>query len=389
VKKQAKRMEKIPVSAIRKMFAEVDRLKAEGKKVISLGVGEPDFDTPPHIVEAMIQAGLRGEHHYTANKGIVELRRAICKKLKEDNGLEYDVEEIICTVGVSEAIYASMTALLDPGDEILVPNPAWVNYTHVPVMAGATPVHYTLRQENDFQVDFDELESKVTDKTKMIAMISPSNPTGAVQSYETLKKLAEFTVKHDLVMVSDEIYEKILFDGAKHYSLASFPGMRERTIVLNGFAKAYAMTGWRMGYIAAPMELIGAIARLHAYNVTHTTSVAQWAALAALEGPQDAVEAMVKEFDRRRLYMLDALNNTKGVTCARPKGAFYLFPSIKDTGLSEDEVVNYLLKEASVAVIPGTAFGSAGKGHVRISYATSYENIVESAAAIQRAFAKL
>lgn len=389
MKKQAKRMDSIPVSAIRKVFAEVDRLKAEGKKVISLGVGEPDFDTPAHIVDAMTAAGRRGETHYTANKGIIELRKSICRKLKDDNGLTYDPEEIIATVGVSEAIYVSITALLDPGDEILVPDPAWVNYTHVPVMAGAVPVHYTLRQENDFQVDFDELESKVSEKTKMLAMISPSNPTGGVQSYETLKKLAEFAVAHDLVVISDEIYEKILYDGAKHYSLASFPGMRERTILLNGFAKAYAMTGWRMGYIAAPQELIGAMTRLHSYIVTHTTSVAQWASVAALEGPQDSVEAMVKEFDRRRLHMLNALQETKGVTCARPSGAFYLFPSIEATGMTAEEATNYLLKEALVAVVPGTAFGPAGKGHIRISYATSYENIVESAAAIQRAFARL
>lgn len=389
MKKQARRMEQIPVSAIRKVFAEVDKLKAEGKKVISLGVGEPDFTPPAHIIEAMDAAGRRGETHYTANKGIVQLRKAICRKLQDDNGLIYDPEEIICTVGVSEGIYIAITALLDPGDEILVPDPAWVNYTHVPVMAGAVPVHFTLRQENDFQVDFDELESKVSEKTKMIAMLSPSNPTGGVQTYETLKKFAEFAVAHDLVVLSDEIYEKILFDGAKHYSLASFPGMRERTIVLNGFAKAYAMTGLRIGYIAAPMELVSPMARLHAYNVTHTTSTAQWGSLAALEGPQDAVFDMVKEFDRRRLYMLDALNKCKNVTCARPRGAFYLFPSVKATGMTSEEATTYLLREALVAVVPGTAFGPAGKGHIRISYATSYDNIVESAAAIERAFAKL
>jgi aspartate/methionine/tyrosine aminotransferase len=278
---------------------------------------------------------------------------------------------------------------LNPGDEILVPDPSWLNYTHVPTMIDAVPVPYTLRQESGFQMDIDELEALVTPRTKMIAVLNPSNPTGAVQSYETLKAVAEFAVKHDLVVISDEIYEKILYDGQKHYSLASFPGMWERTILLNGFAKSFAMTGWRLGYVAAPLPLINVMNRLHMYIVTHSSSMVQYAGAAALNGPQDSVNAMVKEFTRRRDYMLEAMKSMPRISCVKPGGAFYLFPSIEETGMSCEDFTTYLLRECGVAVVPGTVFGAAGKGHVRISYATSYENIVTACAGMKTALLKL
>lgn len=290
---------------------------------------------------------------------------------------------------MSEGVYLAIASFLDPGDEILIPNPAWLNYTHVPTLNGAVPVAYSLRQENGFQIDVEELESKVTSKTKMMAIVNPSNPTGGVQSYEVLKQVAEFAVKHDLVVVADEIYEKIVYDDNKHYSMASFPGMRERTILLNGFSKAYAMTGWRLGYLAAPYELVQVMNRLHMYVVTHASSMVQWAGIAALNGPQDAVAEMVSQFKVRRDFIVKALQEMKGISCATPGGAFYAFPSVEKTGMTDDEFTTYLLREAGVAVVPGTAFGSAGRGHVRISYATSLENLEKAAERMRRALERL
>ncbi|MGB9825567.1 MAG: pyridoxal phosphate-dependent aminotransferase, partial [Desulfofundulus sp.] len=386
----ARKLNNIPFSPIRKVFAVVEQLRAEGKDVISLGIGEPDFDTPPHITEAMAEAARRGATHYTNNKGIIELRRAICEKLKKDNGLSYDPEEeIICTVGVSEGVYIALTSFLNPGDEVLVPDPAWLNYTHVPVMNEATPVPYRLSDENGFQIDVSELEEKVTERTKILVVLDPSNPTGAVQKREVLEKVAEFAIKHDLLVISDEIYEKIIYDDNEHVSIASFPGMRERTIVLNGFAKAYAMTGWRLGYVAAPKELIQAMNRLHMYSVTSASSMVQWGGVAALTGPQEPVAEMVAEFKRRRDFMVGALNEAKGISCPKPGGAFYLFPNIRATGMTSEEFTNYLLQEANVAVVPGTAFGKYGEGHVRISYATSLDNLKKAAERIQNALSRL
>lgn len=372
------------------MFAEVDRLRAEGKDIISLGIGEPDFATPPHIIEAMAEAARHGATHYTNNQGIIELRQAICDKLAKDNNLTYDPEqEIICTVGVSEGVYIALSSFLNPGDEVLVPDPAWLNYTHVPVLNGAVPVPYNLSDNNGFQINVDELEEKVTAKTKILVVLNPNNPTGAVQQHEVLEKVAAFARRHDLLVVSDEIYEKIIYDDNKHYSIAAFPGMKERTIVLNGFAKAYAMTGWRLGYVAAPAELVQIMNRLHMYNVTSASSMVQWGGAAALTGPQEPVQAMVAEFKRRRDFMVEALNKIKGICCQKPGGAFYLFPSIRETGLSAHEFTTYLLHEAQVAVIPGTAFGQHGEGHVRISYAISLDNLKRAAERIAQAVDRL
>jgi aspartate/methionine/tyrosine aminotransferase len=388
MKQQAVRMGKIPFSAIRKVFTEVEKLRNEGKDIISLGIGEPDFGTPDHICEALIDATKRGETHYTPNKGINELREAIIRKLKNDNGLTYELEEIICTVGVAEGVFVALSAFLDPGDEVLVPDPSWLNYTHVPTLNHAVPVHYPLVADNDFQIDVEELEKRITEKTRMLVILDPSNPTGAIQRRESLEKVAAFSVKHDLLVISDEIYEKLIYDGNEHVSIASIPDMRERTIVLNGFAKAYAMTGWRLGYIAAPLELIPPLAKMHAYLLTNATSMVQWGGVAALDGTQEPVEKMVEEFRKRRDFMVRAINDIKGISCPNPGGAFYLFVDVAETGMTGEDFTHFLLNEAGVAVVPGTAFGNRAVNEVRISYATSMENLEKAVSRIKEAVEK-
>lgn len=379
----------IPFSPIRKLFGEVSKLRAEGKEVISLGIGEPDFDTPTHISEAMFEATRKGATHYTANKGIDELREAIVEKLKTDNDVSYDIEEIICTVGVSEGVYVALSAFLDPGDEVLVPDPSWLNYSHVPTLNGAVSVLYPLMAENNFQIDVKELEKHVTEKTKILVVLDPSNPTGGILRKETLEAVAQFAIKHDLLVISDEIYEKLIYDDNKHYSIAALPGMRERTIILNGFAKAYAMTGWRLGYIAAPAELIPPMAKLHAYLLTNASSMVQWGGVAALKGTQEPVAEMVEEFRKRRDFMVKEINEINGLACPNPGGAFYLFVDVKGTGMTGEEFSNYLLHEAGVAVVPGTAFGKRATHEVRISYATSMDNLQKAVEKIKKAVEKL
>ncbi len=373
--KAADRLDKIPFSPIRRVFDEIARLRAEGKDILSLGIGEPNFDTPKHIIEAMSEAALNGATHYTANKGILPLRKAIGKYL-ERYDLNYNEEEIICTVGVAEAIFMVFGAYLEPGDEVLVPDPAWVNYANVPLMNHAVSVPYLLRAEDNFRINTDALEELVTEKSKILVIIDPSNPTGAVQSLETLKKLAEFAIKHDLLVVSDEIYDQLLYDGKSHNSIAALPGMRERTVVLNGFSKSYAMTGWRMGYAAAPIELIPAMAKMHAYMVTNATSMVQYGALAALEGPQDFVAYMRGEFEKRRNYTVEAIRSIPALKCNMPEGAFYVFVDVSNTGMNGEEFVNFMIKNG-VGMVPGTAFGQSAENFVRISYAASLEEIEE------------
>jgi aspartate/methionine/tyrosine aminotransferase len=373
--KQADKVQNIPFSPIRKMFDKVNVLKAQGKQVISLGIGEPDFDTPSHVNDAMFEATRKGATHYTPNKGILELRKAICEKLSEDNGLVYDPEEIICTAGVSEGVYIALSAFLNPGDEVLVPDPSWLNYGHVSTLNEAKTVYYSLISDNNFQINVDVLEKLVNEKTKVLIVLDPSNPTGSVLSKECLEKVAEFAIKHDLLVLSDEIYEKIIYDGNKHYSIAALPGMRERTIVLNGFAKSYAMTGWRLGYVAAPAQLLAPMAKIHSYLVTSASSMVQWGGVTALKGTQEPLEEMVKEFQIRRDYVVSEINSIKGLSCIKPQGAFYIFADVSGTGMDAESFAEYLLDNAGVAVVPGTAFGKRATHEVRISYATSLDNL--------------
>lgn len=371
--KAAKKMDSIPFSAIRKVFDEIARLRAEGQHIISLGIGEPNFDTPDNIIQAMEAAAESGATHYTANKGILPLREEIVKYLAQYD-LHYDVEEIICTVGVAEAIFMVLGSYLDPGDEILVPDPAWLNYANVPVLNGAVAVPYVLRAENEFQTDVEQLETLVTDKTKILVLIDPSNPTGAIQHRETLEKLANFAICHDLLVISDEIYDQLIYGNAKHYSIAAMPGMRERTVVLNGFSKSYAMTGWRLGYAAAPIDLIPPMLKLHAYMVTNATSIAQYGAVEALRGPQDSVAAMREEFNRRRDYVVNAINEMPMLRCNVPEGAFYVFMDVSGTGMNGEEFVEFMIRHG-VGMVPGTAFGKSAEKFVRISYAASMDEL--------------
>ena len=385
----AKRMEMLPFSEIRVMMEKANQMQKQGQDVIHMEVGRPDFDTPEVIKQAAYDSIARGNVFYTSNYGTPELRKAIADKLLRDNNIAYEPEEILVTIGVGEGTYAAVAAFLEPGDEVLVPNPIWLNYIHVPNFFGAVPVSYDLKEENDFQIDLKQMESLITPKTKMLVINSPGNPTGTVQSRETLEALAQLAIRHDLIVVSDEIYEKLVYGGAKHISIASLPGMKERTITLNGFSKCYSMTGWRLGYAAAPKNFIQALVRVHQYVNTCAASFVQEAGITALEKGEPDVQVMVKEYDRRRNYVVGALNDMPGVSCKMPEGAFYVFANVKSYGMTSNEMANYLLENAKIATVPGSAFGTQGEGYIRISYACNYDRLVEGMGRMKDALAKL
>jgi aspartate/methionine/tyrosine aminotransferase len=374
--KIAERMNTIPFSGIRKMFEEVTRREKLGQKIIHLEIGRPDFDTPLHIKEAAKRAIDGGNVHYSSNYGIPELRDAIAKKLKRDNDLTYDpANEIVVTVGANEAVLITMMGLLNPGDEVLIPDPCWLHYFYCAQMAGAVPVSVPLRKEKEFNPDIRDFRTRLTSKTRMIVINTPNNPTGAVFNREVLEELAQLAREKDLFVISDEIYEKMVYEGSRHESIGSFPGMRDRTITINGFSKIYAMDGWRLGYVAAPKEIMSALIRIHQYTTVCATTFAQWGAVEALNGPQTEAERMVKEFDRRRELVYGALEEIPGIEVVKPKGAFYIFPNIKALKKTPEELAAYLLDHAQVAVVPGTSLGEYGGEFIRISYANSYENL--------------
>ena len=375
--KTAKRMECLPFSGIRAVMEKANKMQQAGEKIIHLEIGRPDFDTPEKIKKAANESLAAGHVFYTSNYGIPKLREAIAKWENENHGTDYEASEVLVTVGVGEATFASMDAFLDPGDEILVPNPVWLNYIHVPSALGAVPVTYSLREENDYQIDFEEMESKITDKTKMIVVVNPSNPTGGVLAEDVLKELAEIAVKNDIMIISDEVYERLLYDDAKHISIASLPGMKERTITLNGFSKAYSMTGWRLGYAACSEEIVKTVNKLHQHVVTCASSFVQKAGVVALKEEKNEVADMVKEYQRRRDYAVKAINEIDGLSCRCPKGAFYIFINIEKLGMSGQEFAPLLLENAKVAMVPGDVFGSEGDHYIRMSFANSYENVVE------------
>lgn len=385
----ASRMEALPFSEIRVMMERATQMQKNGEDVIHMEIGRPDFDTPEVIKQAANTALANGNVFYTSNYGTPELRQAIADKLKRDNGIDYKAEEILVTIGVGEGTYAAVAAFTEPGDEILVPDPVWLNYIHVPHFFGAVPVSYKLREENDYQIDLNEIEGLITPKTKMLVINTPGNPTGVVQSRDTLEKLADIAKKHDLIVVSDEIYEKLVYDGARHVSIAALPGMKERTITLNGFSKCYSMTGWRLGYAAAPVEFIKAMVRVHAYINTCAPSFVQEAGITALEKAEPDVQEMVKEYQRRRDYAVSAINAIDGLSCKTPGGAFYIFVNIKSLGKTSAEMADYLLDHAKIAAVPGSAFGPQGEGYIRLSYACSYERIVEAMERLKKAVADL
>ncbi|MBC7225326.1 MAG: aminotransferase class I/II-fold pyridoxal phosphate-dependent enzyme [Anaerolineae bacterium] len=345
--------------------------------VISLGIGEPDFVTPQHIIQAGIRSLEEGHTHYTSNAGILELRVALAEHLERLYGVHYDPErELLITVGVSEALYLALTAVLDPGDEVIVPQPCFVSYEPEVIFAGGKPVILPLRVEDAFQIRAEALERLVTPHTKALLIGYPNNPTGAVMPREGLLKVAQVAEKHDLLVISDEIYDRLVY-GTEHTCFASLPGMRERTVLLGGFSKSYAMTGWRIGYAAAPAEILGAMRKVHQYTIMSAPTVAQIAALEALQHGEEDVERMRQEYDRRRRLIVDGLNGI-GLPCFEPRGAFYAFPSIAASGMTSEEFSMRLLEEEKVAVVPGSAFGAGGEGFIRCSYATAYEKIEEA-----------
>jgi len=360
----------VPPSGIRRFFD----IAATMNDVISLGIGEPDFTTPGHIIEAGIASLRAGETHYTSNSGILELREALAEHLERLYGVRYDPEkEILVTVGVSEALYLALTAVVDYGDEVIITQPCFVSYVPEVVFAGGKPVIVNTRAEDGWQVTGEQLAKAITPRTKAILIGYPNNPTGAVMSRERLMEIAELAEKHDLLVISDEIYDRLVY-GVEHICFASLPGMWERTITLQGFSKAYAMTGWRIGYAAAPAEILGALRKVHQYTIMSAPTTAQKAALEALLHGEEDVEAMRAEYDRRRQVMVKGFNSM-GLPTVEPKGAFYCFPKVSHLGMSADEFCEKLLYEEKVAVIPGGAFGECGKDHVRACYATSLEEI--------------
>jgi aminotransferase len=357
-------------SGIRKFFD----IAATMGDVISLGIGEPDFTTPEPIIEAGIRALHDGETHYTSNHGIMPLREAISSHLENLYGVRYEpVNEIIVTVGVSEALYLTFTALLDPGDEVIIPTPCFVSYQAEVTLAGGNPVEIYTTMEDDFQPDPAVIEKAITPKTKAILLGYPNNPTGAVAKRETLEAIADIAERHDLVVISDEIYDRLVY-GQEHVCFPAFPGMQERTILLGGFSKDYAMTGWRIGYTAGPASLIKGLVRIHQYSVMSAPTISQYGALAALKTGEPYVAEMRAEYNRRRKLIYQGLNNL-GLPTFEPHGAFYVFPSVHNTGLDDEAFAEKLLLEEKVAVVPGSSFGDAGIGFVRCSYATSFEKI--------------
>lgn len=366
----------IKPSGIRKFFDIV----SEMEDAISLGVGEPDFVTPWGIRQAGIQSIRKGFTQYTSNKGMPALRESIARYLDERFSVKYSERDVVVTVGASEAIDLTLRAVVDPGEEVLVPDPCYVSYAPCVTLAGGVPVAVECRAENAFKLTPEMLERAITDKTKAIIFPYPTNPTGGVMEREYLEAIAPVLVKHDLLVISDEIYAELTY-GGRHVSVASLPGMRERTVLINGFSKAFAMTGWRVGYVAGPREVMDAVLKIHQYGIMCASTASQYAALYALEeGFRDGfqtVREMVEEYDKRRRFMVKALNDM-GLSCFEPKGAFYVFPSVESTGMSGEAFAEELLRSERVAVVPGSAFGDSAKNHVRCSYAASMQSLDEA-----------
>lgn len=366
----ARHVAALPPSGIRRFFDLVIGMD----DVVSLGVGEPDFATPWRICDTAIECMQRGLTSYTSNLGLLPLRQAIADYLRDEFGVEYDPEtEVLVTNGVSEGLDLATRVLLEPGDEVLVAEPCYVSYKATVSLAGATPVVVETRAGDDFKLQADVLEDAVTERTRAILIGYPNNPTGAVMSREELRPIADFAAKHGLVVLSDEIYAHLRYAG-EHCCFSSLPGMRERTVLLNGFSKAYAMTGWRLGFACAPAELVEAMNRVHSYTALCASTIAQCGAIEALQGCRQEREKMIEAYDQRRRFLVSGLREV-GLECFEPEGAFYAFPSVQATGLDGEEFGERLLREEKVAVVPGSAFGASGAQHVRCCYATSMEQL--------------
>ncbi len=375
----SQQVNRLSPSGIRRFFD----LIASTEGVISLGVGEPDFATPWHISEAAIYSLEKGYTMYTSNSGMPELRQELSRYLKDNYNLAYDPNsELLITVGVSEGLDLAMRAILDPGDEVIIPDPCYVSYDACVILAGGTPVMVPTNQKNNFEISPTDIEARITSQTKAILIGYPTNPTGAVMTKEKLLDIAEIARRHRLLVISDEIYAKLVY-GVEHTCFASLPDMKESTLLLGGFSKAYAMTGWRIGYAAATKEVIAAMTKIHQYTMMCAPTMAQVAAIEALKSGEPSVLKMVEDYNRRRLVIVKGLNEI-GLSCFEPRGAFYAFPSIKTTGMTSEEFAERLLIEEKVAVVPGTAFGQCGEGYVRCCYATSLADIEEALSRMKR-----
>ena len=374
----------IKPSGIRKFFDIV----SEMKDAISLGVGEPDFDTPWHIRDEGIYSLEKGRTFYTSNAGLKELKIEICNYLKRKQGITYDYNhEVLVTVGGSEAIDIAMRAMINPGEEVLIPQPSYVSYEPCAILADAKPVIINLKAENEFRLTAQELRDTITDKTKLLVLPFPNNPTGAIMERKDLEEIAEVIIEKDIYVLSDEIYSELTYKG-EHVSIASLPGMQERTILINGFSKAYAMTGWRLGYACGPREIIGQMTKIHQFAIMCAPTTSQYAAVEALKNGDEDVKEMRTAYNQRRRFLMNAFKEM-GLECFEPYGAFYVFPCIKEFGMTSDEFATRFLEEEKVAVVPGTAFGDSGEGFLRISYAYSLENLKAAIGRLERFVNKL
>jgi aspartate aminotransferase len=369
----SERVKRIQESGTMKMKELAGQKKKEGKKIISFTVGEPDFDTPKHIVEAAKKALDEGKTRYLDAPGLPELREAIAQRAKAENGIPCESSNVLITP-TKQAIFETILATINEGDEVLMPNPSWVTYEPCVQLAGGKAVPVTTTDENQFRFIPDDVAELITPKTKMILFNSPSNPCGAVETHEDIKGLADLAKDHNLLVLSDEVYEKIVFDGMKHYSIAAEPGMMDRTITISGFSKTYAMTGWRMGWLIAPKPIFKGINKIQQHSITHAVSFAQYGGLAAITGTQEPVKMMVKEFEERRNLIMKLMKEIPSFSCDTPKGAFYVFPKYEGK-MNSEEMALYLMDSAEVAMTGGSSFGSAGEKHLRISYATNKKNI--------------
>ena len=381
----SERVKRIQESGTMKMKELVGQKKKEGKKIISFAVGEPDFDTPKHIVEAAKKALDEGKTRYLDAPGLPELREAIAQRAKAENGIPCESSNVLITP-TKQAIFETILATINEGDEVLMPNPSWVTYEPCVQLAGGKAVPVTTTDENQFRFIPEDVAELITPKTKMILFNSPSNPCGAVETHEDIKGLADLAKDHNLLVLSDEVYEKIIFDGMKHYSIAAEPNMMDRTITISGFSKTYAMTGWRMGWLIAPKPIFKGVNKIQQHSITHAVSFAQYGGLAAITGPQEPVKMMVKEFEERRDLIMKIMKEIPSFSCDTPKGAFYVFPRYEGK-MNSEEMALHLMDHAEVALTGGSSFGSAGEKHLRISYATNKKNIQDGMERIKKVLA--
>jgi len=386
--KLSKRISGLGTESAFRVLAKAQALEAKGVDVVHLEIGEPDFDTPKHICKAAAKAMNNGQTHYCNSQGILPLRVEIAKEIERTRGISVDPERIVVTPGAKPIMFYSIIALIEEGDEAIYPNPLFPIYESMISFSGAKAVPVPLREELGFRLDINELESKITPRTKLLIINSPHNPTGGVLEKDDICAIADLARRHDIVVLSDEVYEHIIYEG-EHYSIASVPGMLDRTILLSGFSKTFAMTGWRLGYAALPAELVNSIVRLIINSVSCTTTFIQHAGIGALTGPRNSIPRMVGEFRKRRDLIVEGLNAIPGISCIRPKGAFYAFPNVKKLGVDSAQLADYLLQQAGVATLAGTDFGSYGEGYLRLSYATSQDNIRKALDRINTAVSKL